>query len=65
MREQLENVELKHAEDKLELEVNLKDEYNKRLSEAQAIVQSDTMVCLNVLNPLQMAVWVEQSFLEF
>ena len=49
MREQLENVELKHAEDKLELEVNLQDEYNKRLSEAQAFVQSDTMVYSNFL----------------
>ena len=45
----MENVELRHAEDKLELEVNLQDEYNKRLSEAQAVVQSDTMVWPNFL----------------
>ena len=47
MQKQLEKLELKHAEDKLELEVNLKEEYHRKVSEVEASAQSDTMVGTN------------------
>ena len=45
MNEQMEQLELQHAEEKLELEVNLKEEYHQKISQAEATAQSDTMVC--------------------
>ena len=38
------NLEKKHAEEKLELEENLKKEYEQKLSETEATVQCDTVV---------------------